>query len=61
MKLRSRPSIHENPHVLTAVAEYRERHLHPREICLRLRISQATYYRCVASLEAIKERAERDD
>ena len=61
MATRTKPPIHENPHVLTAVAEYRERGLHPRDICQRLRLSQATYYRCVASLEAIRERAERDD
>jgi orotate phosphoribosyltransferase-like protein len=60
MKTRQIQRIHENPHVLTAIAEYRQRGLHEQEICQRLRLSRATLYRCVRALQDIRDRAERD-
>lgn len=56
-----RPPIHDDPHVLLAVAEFRAGGLSWRDACRRLRISKWTYYQCVASIEARRASPIHDD
>lgn len=45
-------SLRKNPHILRALHALRERGWHRFEIMSALRISQRTYYLCVAEIEA---------
>jgi DNA-binding IclR family transcriptional regulator len=52
-----RRAIRRDPQVLLAIRQYRDAGLTQSEISARLRISAATFYRCVADLENLKAEA----
>lgn len=49
------PLVVKNPDVLIALLDLTRRHVPRSDICLRLRISRATYYRMLKRADAIRE------
>lgn len=60
MRTRQYQSIHENPHILRAVVVLRKSGMEQADVLRALRMSRATYFKCLRAIREARERAERD-